>query len=441
MKKITLSLSILTALLFASVVFAHTADNPFTTDLIAGQNTDVGDVEVWNDENNLYIEYITVGDWEITETHLYVGKTDPNTLTTAPGQFPYSSDNPYVIPLNEIAAYEMKVNKKGKQTGKLVVDESEAVGVECEDIIYIAAHAVVEREECTTYKETAWGEGTDFDQKNWAMYFAYTIQCPPEIVKFPEEGNAYIGYEDWTNGDFDYNDFGMTMAVEEWYENDVLADIYMTFEAVIYDSGADHYINITRSGLAGNYEYDVLRSGAAYTGEKDTGSYTGSGDFDVALFNTSKYAWPSKQIGETVEIHIYNFDTNNSMPSGLTPPRDYNVGSGDFYDLDSLFDIYDPWMDPFAPGWISPYEWHIEDTQVITNISNQKNYPAGEAVPVGTEVPMILVVPETDWVPPYEDTTITGPYGYFNDFYTTGAPANWYETITNSTVGYGGLSW
>jgi len=266
-------------------------------------------------------------------------------------------------------------------------------------------------------------------------------ECPPEIQRWPESGTAYIGYEDWTNGDFDYNDFGMNMAVEEWYEDDVLTDIYMTFEAVIFDSGARHYIHILRSDLVGDYSYDVTRSGSAYTGEIDTGSYTDSGDFDVTLFNTAKYTWPQKQIGETVSIHIYDFDTPNSKPSGLTPPRSYNTGGDDFYDLDPLFDLYDPWMDPYTPGWIEPYEWHIGDTQVISNTGNQKYYPAGEAVPVGTEVPMILVVPYTDWIPPYEDTTITGPYGNFNDFYTTGSPADWWTTITNATVEYGGLSW
>lgn len=130
---------------------AHVEGNPYTTDLLAGQHTDVGDVEVWNDGDNLYVTYkITEPDWVITETHLYVGKNNPEDLTTAPGQFPYDDDDAdsvtdtevtYVIPLDDIDNYSMQENKKGKPTGKMVADGETGVDP-CEDI-YIAAHAVV----------------------------------------------------------------------------------------------------------------------------------------------------------------------------------------------------------------------------------------------------------------------------------------------------------
>jgi hypothetical protein len=93
---------------------------------------------------------ITDLDWIITETHLYVGKNDPNTLTTAPGQFPYDDGDAsgvpdtmvtYVIPLAAIDEYEMERNKKGKETGKMVALDNPGV-VPCNDI-FIAAHAVV----------------------------------------------------------------------------------------------------------------------------------------------------------------------------------------------------------------------------------------------------------------------------------------------------------
>jgi hypothetical protein len=137
------------------LVSAHTAEEPYVTDLLAGQTEDVGDVKVWNDGDNLYVTYeITELDWVITETHLYAGKNVPP--TTAPGQFPYDDDDAtsvsdtvvtYAIPLDDIDGYSMQVNKKGKSTGVMVADGTP--GVEpCNDV-YIAAHAVVVKETTT----------------------------------------------------------------------------------------------------------------------------------------------------------------------------------------------------------------------------------------------------------------------------------------------------
>jgi hypothetical protein len=273
------------------------------------------------------------------------------------------------------------------------------------------------------------------------------LQC-----EYTEGENAYIGYEDWTNGDFDYNDFGMNFSTEEIYNGihepgDQLEEITMTFTAVIYDSGMDHLIHIKRP-LAGSYSYTIDRSTPADPNEltlwdgtkgKETpaGSYTGTGDLDVVLFNTSKYAWPQKHINETVTIHVVLDNPELNLKQTLTPPRSYNVGGGDFYDLDPIMANYDPWEE----GTLYQCRFHIQDTQVISNTASQKYYPDGEVIPNGTKAPLILVVPLIDWIPPYEDSTMTGPYGLFNDFYTTGTPADWYKTVTNYTVGHGGLSW
>jgi hypothetical protein len=126
-------------------------------ELIAGQHIDVGDVNVWDDGTNLYVTYeITEPDWVITETHLYVGKTDPNAdkngnpLTSAPGQFPYDDDDAtsvtdtevtYEIPLTDIDGYHMRLNKKGNPTGVMDADGIPGV-VPCNDV-YIAAQAEV----------------------------------------------------------------------------------------------------------------------------------------------------------------------------------------------------------------------------------------------------------------------------------------------------------
>ena len=91
----------------------HTADAPQVIDLLAGQTEKVGEVEVWNDADNLYVKYvITDLDWCLTETHLHVfldnvGYTDvpQKNGNPPPGQFDYKEehecvpDYAYEIPL------------------------------------------------------------------------------------------------------------------------------------------------------------------------------------------------------------------------------------------------------------------------------------------------------------------------------------------------------
>lgn len=272
-------------------------------------------------------------------------------------------------------------------------------------------------------------EGQNFGCDLW-------VEVTGTSVRFPETGNAYIGYEDWYDGDFDYNDFGMNFETEELYNfDDQLTNLKMTFKAMIYDSGADHYIHIKRP-LNGNYNYTVTRSGSAYTGEIATGGYAGSGLFDVVLFNTGKYTWPQKQINETVTINIVLTNPELNPKTALVPPR---------WDVSPIMANYDPWEDPYSPDWIAPAAFHINQTQTISSTANQKNTP--EIIPVGTTLPFILVVPFTDWIPPYEDTTITGPYQYFDDYYISAGALypDWYIPGNvrpgHNVVGAGSLSW
>ncbi|HEY45441.1 MAG: hypothetical protein AMJ88_06200 [Anaerolineae bacterium SM23_ 63] len=101
--------------LIPATSLAHTEDDKFVTNLIAGQHIDVGNVEVWNDGSNLFVQYVTSGDWCLTETHLAVAGSIEQIPTTKkgnpiPGQFDYKSEydpypcvknpDPYVIPLS-----------------------------------------------------------------------------------------------------------------------------------------------------------------------------------------------------------------------------------------------------------------------------------------------------------------------------------------------------
>lgn len=259
--------------------------------------------------------------------------------------------------------------------------------------------------ECTPIyqTETAWGDGEDFPGKNWATYINYKVQ-PPIIVTFPEEGNAYIGYEDREGGDFDYNDFGMNMYVCETYANDYLVSIHLEFTSVVHKAGDDHDIHIARYfGSTTEYTYTITRSYAAYGTETAAGTdIPGSGTFDIVLFDTSD----PDVVDKNVIIDITLTSKTETYDPTPTPPR---------WDLDPVFAYYDPWMHDKS---YSPNDWDIDDWQSTTIFGD----------PEGIDVPYIIVVPYTDWPAPSEGTTITGPYPYFDDYYRSEGVLyeNWY---------------
>ncbi len=165
---------------------------------------------------------------------------------------------------------------------------------------------------------------------------------------------------------------------------------------------------------------------------------SGTGDVDVVLYNTSKYTYPQKLINETVVVDFaINQPLQNPRISG-TYVRSYTVGTTTFHDLDPIMSQYDFWEE----GTMAQSRWHLKDTHPINDSSQETNTPASRIIPAGTVLPFLLVVPYTDWIPPYENTTITGPYGSFLKFYTTGSPADWYVPcrVTNNVASPGGVS-
>jgi len=270
--------------------------------------------------------------------------------------------------------------------------------------------------------------------------------CVVEVIEYPETGNGFIGYEDWDYGDFDYNDFGMTFSLIEVYKvtNDhYLKELTMTFTATFFESEASHYIHIRRP-LNGEYDYTVTR-GTSYAGEKPAGIYSGSGELDVVLFNTEKYTWPQVNINETVIIHLLLDNPELNPKVDFEPPRSFDPLGTTFYDLDPIMAKYDPWIDPYNPDWIEAIEWHINDIKPVSITTFQGYTP--DILPIGLELPFILTIPYTNWIPPYDFTTISGPYQYFDDFYSTGSHNDWYlPTIENIRPGrnitdFGGIAW
>ncbi len=95
-------------------VTAQAANDAQVTDLIAGRHMTVGTVSIWDDCQNLYVEYnVTEAGWGLEETHLAVASflwnIPQKNGNPIPGRFPYSHENlggvtsdMYTIPLSDI---------------------------------------------------------------------------------------------------------------------------------------------------------------------------------------------------------------------------------------------------------------------------------------------------------------------------------------------------
>jgi hypothetical protein len=131
-----------------------------SVDLIAGQQTDVGDVVVWQAGDYLYVKYVlSEGDCALTKTHLAVADS--------PEDIPQTKGNP--IPGQ--FAYEMEHNPPVTEYTYTIDLASWPEGT----VLYIAAHAVVT---CScSGEQTAWGAGSSFPGRNWATYFSITPNC------------------------------------------------------------------------------------------------------------------------------------------------------------------------------------------------------------------------------------------------------------------------
>ncbi|UCC62801.1 MAG: hypothetical protein JSV36_18955 [Anaerolineae bacterium] len=140
MKKLTYPLMVL-ALLLALVPaagFAHTEDDPLVVDLLAGQTEDIGDVKVWNDADNLYVQFLYTGDdCGFLQVHLQVsaGEFPEDVLTKKgnpkPGHFEYSHSG------GCFTEHTFMINLAEK-------------GWTCETPLKIAAHAAMGVEETMT---------------------------------------------------------------------------------------------------------------------------------------------------------------------------------------------------------------------------------------------------------------------------------------------------
>jgi len=145
---------------------------PTSTAIMAGQNDNVGEIVVWNDENNVYVSYQTIGAYRLKKTHLYVGACAGIPVNGAGnpriGLFPYTATHG----TTGVSVYTYTIPRSNLPAGCLCV----------------AAHAEIVAFNSTGqqyYSETGWGNGTQInDGGSWAMKFSYCQEeCPVGEVR------------------------------------------------------------------------------------------------------------------------------------------------------------------------------------------------------------------------------------------------------------------
>lgn len=161
-----LSVLTLLAVLWPSDAAAAVCPETDSVDLLAGQDIDVGDVSVCNDDTRLFVTYdVEFPEWCLLETHLHVA--------TSVGGIPQTRNgNPIPGRFDHGDEYDPCV---GTDTFEILLDDID--DVDFGDTVVIAAHADVEDQFFN--EEGAWGDGVRFvDRGPWAMFFTDVLEEP-----------------------------------------------------------------------------------------------------------------------------------------------------------------------------------------------------------------------------------------------------------------------
>lgn len=267
-------------------------------DLIAGQNTKVGTVVVWNDAYNLYVKYvITEPDWCLTETHLHVATAleyIPQTKkgNPIPGQFEYKGKHDCITEYT----YEIELDWDP-----------------CTEL-FIAAHAVVKDQSCyqtailygiERYTGTVYGVDV-LDGSSW-MEFDISPPPPPTGSAKPN-GLAY----DAVNERFYYCDYQPTTTLYFWDTTQYVAGslIGQIACADFYD-GKYYYIASKSDDL---YVVGFETDGTIMTGfpfqiaDIAGGSHGWTFNGDIAIKDGVIYGWGKCEICNEFEFFTVNID-------------------------------------------------------------------------------------------------------------------------------------
>ena len=330
-------------------VFAQaTQVDPFSTDLIVGGGNpasamDIGDVQVWNDAESLYIRYvITDPSWCIVETHLQTA--------TSLQDIPQRKGNPIPGQFEENDIHECVAQV-------LYTYNLAEKGWSLDDLLYIASHAAVM--DNLGNIDTAWGAGFDFLGKNWATYFTYVVEGEIPVM-WPDGGTITIAFEDLPLNeqfDYDYNDWVVDIdtLLTFWgtSSNRELQSAEFTFRPEARGAGYDHIFNMFFPG--GTFGCDGVSTLRIFDGEGNLVSESIEDFIASANSNFEIIPWTRDALPED---YVFSTNTIEGMPY-VNPQRTVYLGiafnelcSFDFsgFDLTNPENVhgeglfFDPWL-------------------------------------------------------------------------------------------------
>ena len=200
--------------------------------------------------------------------------------------------------------------------------------------------------------------------------------------------------------DYDYNDWGMIMkekrSTHKWskYINKLMLD----FKGDVHRSGNNHEIHIAidiNSKIGYKWEMRFYDDKDNLIDTKKT-TYQVFGDFDRIIFNNTK-----TQVGYRTVLVIDFMSNIDPKAIGDAP--------------------YDPYMyDKTDMQYI-----HIDTMQKISIVDSEDTDPNI----AGMDVPMILVIDNTSWVPPMDQERVWNKYPEFDDWVYSGFTSydDWYN--------------
>ena len=219
-----LSTLIVASLLLFFPMKAHSADscNPAVATLdgngtkswriLAGQTIEAGEVTAKVNGSNLEVTFSTIDGWQLSEAHLWVGRSIndiPQTKTgnPIPGKFPYNSGA-----LGGASTFTFNIPLDS--TGLNFSCPADPVEY------YLAAHASVQKPNGSGgyQTETGWSEGSPITSKgNWATFSTLSMtcncakvgsaKCETAFAKAPNSSSVCflsLGFDrwGWTNGPY-----------------------------------------------------------------------------------------------------------------------------------------------------------------------------------------------------------------------------------------------